>query len=295
MDFDVSTIIDSDLCTGCGRCLKVCPQDTISLVNGKAVVTGKRSLHCGHCEAICPVGAVKVTRLDPDMQRFTNFLMDDAFIPFGQGGTGELARLMASRRSTRNFRPDPVPADMLMDLVKAGCLAPSGTNSQLWKYSIVPDRTKMLEIGRMAMDFFTRLNRIAANPLVRMAVPMLREYHRDYADQVAEGIREFKSGGRDSLFHGAPAAIAISTKPGASCPAEDALLASQNILLAAHTMGLGTCLIGMLIEPARRDRRISQALGLKKEERLHSVIVVGWPDEPWRKVCGRMRPEIITV
>ena len=39
----------------------------------------------------------------------------------------------------------------------------------------------------------------------------------------------------------------VATAPGASSPKEDALLASQNILLAAHAMGLGTCLIGFAV------------------------------------------------
>ncbi|HOC99598.1 MAG TPA: 4Fe-4S binding protein [Myxococcota bacterium] len=48
MGMQVTTTIDHELCIGCGRCIKVCPQDTISLIEGKAVVTGRMSLNCGH-------------------------------------------------------------------------------------------------------------------------------------------------------------------------------------------------------------------------------------------------------
>ena len=57
----------------------------------------------------------------------------------------------------------------------------------------------------------------------------------------------------DRLFHGAAAAILVTGRRQASCPAEDALLATQNILLAAHAMGLGSCLIGFAVEAMRRD------------------------------------------
>ncbi|HPV04513.1 MAG TPA: nitroreductase family protein [Myxococcota bacterium] len=295
MGMQVTTTIDHELCIGCGRCIKVCPQDTISLIEGKAVVTGRMSLNCGHCQAICPTGAARVGALDPETHSFKTFTMTPGFVPFGGGATPELVSLMASRRSTRNYMDTPVPMDVLHDLVKVGCLAPSGTNCQLWKFGIIPDREGMLKIARLTMDFFSRTNRLAANPLVRLFVPQLREYHRLYAQAVEESIQEFKAGGRESLFHGAPAAITISSKPGASCPAEDALLASQNILLAAHSMGYGTCLIGMLVEAVRHDRAIRDALRVLPGERLHSVIVVGVPNEDWKRPCGRMKPEIFNV
>ena len=49
---------------------------------------------------------------------------------------------------------------------------------------------------------------------------------------------EWEQNGRDLLFHGATAVIVVASKPGGSNPKEDALLATQNILLAAHSMGL---------------------------------------------------------
>jgi len=295
MNTNVTTTIDRDLCIGCGACVKVCPQDTITLIDGRATVTGRRSLNCGHCEAICPTGAARVAGLDPAMQQFHGFKLDREWLKYGSGGTADLAKLMASRRSTRNYRDKPVPIETLQDLVRIGCLAPSGTNCQLWTWSILPAREHLVEVGRLTLEFFEKLNRMAANPVLRLFSGQLREYHREYAAQVALGIAEFRAGKRDMLFHGAPAAIAIGSKRGASCPAEDALLASQNILLAAHTMGFGTCLIGMAVEAARHDPRIHKALGFKEGERIYSVIVVGEPDEPWRHIAGRMTADIRTA
>jgi nitroreductase len=81
----------------------------------------------------------------------------------------------------------------------------------------------------------------------------------------------------------------VGSEPGASCPAEDALLATQNILLAAHAMGLGTCLIGFAVEAIRRDAGLKALLQIPPGERVFSAIALGWPDEAYVRPAGRRR------
>ena len=98
--------------------------------------------------------------------------------------------------------------------------------------------------------------------------------------------------GKDILFHGATALIIVGSKPDASCPKEDALLATQNILLAAHCMGLGTCLIGFAVAAMSKDPAIKQYAGIPGEESIHSVIALGYPDETYERIVGRKTPVI---
>ena len=60
MERNVNTIIDSEKCIGCGKCVRVCPAETISMVDGKAAITGNYSnklralrtgLSCGCCQS----------------------------------------------------------------------------------------------------------------------------------------------------------------------------------------------------------------------------------------------------
>ena len=294
MDRTVTTVIDAGKCIGCGMCVNVCPYETISMEAGKAVVSGNRSLSCGHCAAVCPVDAVRVDALDKESSCYSSFMGNDTWLPYGEYNTGELVRLMRSRRSCRNYHDRAVDRALLEDLVKIGITAPSGTNSQLWTFTILPTRKAVLNLGERFAFFFRKLNRISEKKYLRyflklIGKPELDVYFRERHDSVAQALNEWEKSCRDRLFHGATAAILIGSKPGASCPKEDALLATQNVLLAAHSMGLGTCLIGYAVEAMKRDVTIRRFLGIPDDERVYSVIALGYPDEKYTRTAGRKK------
>ncbi|AGW13310.1 nitroreductase family protein [Megalodesulfovibrio gigas] len=294
---EVRTIVDEERCIGCGLCVRVCPSRTLRMVDGKAKPTGRTSIQCGHCQAVCPTGAVQVTTLDPRTYEFATFSASSEWSGFGKDDPGVLARLMASRRSCRNFKDAPVSRDMLEDLVKLGIAAPSGTNSQRWTFTLLPTRAAVARHVEDVAGYFNALNKKAEKRWLRLGLrllgqPELEQYYRSYYRAVARAYRDWQEHGIDRLFHSAPAAILVGCAPGASCPAEDALLATQNMLLGAHAMGLGTCLIGYAVAAMRRDPTIQQRLGVPGEECIYAVIALGWPDERYQHVALRRMPII---
>ncbi|GAB7079203.1 nitroreductase family protein [Megalodesulfovibrio paquesii] len=297
---DVRTVVDQERCTGCGLCVRVCPSRTLRMVEGKARVVGRASIQCGHCQAVCPADAITVTSLDPQTYTFSSFAADSAWSGFGKDDPAALIRLMASRRSCRNFKSAPVPREVLEDLVKFGIAAPSGTNSQRWTFTLLPDRAAVEGHAEAVAGYFGRLNRQARSAWLRLGLrligqPELEHYYQSYYPAVALALKEWQERRIDRLFHGAPAAILVGSAPGASCPAEDALLATQNMLLGAHALGLGTCLIGYAVAAMQRDASIQRALGVPADERIHAVIAIGWPDERYRTVALRRMPALRTA
>jgi len=292
IDRTVTTTIDEESCIGCGECLTVCPSDTITIEDDKAVVSGEESLGCDHCASICPTDSVTVGFVSDEASSFKTFDNANYYLKPGDFDTSGLVRLMRSRRSCRNYTDQEVPLEMLEDLVKIATTAPSGTNCQMWTFTILPTRDAVLSFGERIGKFFKKLNGMAEKATMRFLSKLfmkdvLGQYYRNYYESVKEGLDDFEKGGRDRLFHGAPATIIVAVEKGSSTPAADANLATQNILLGAHSMGLGTCLIGFAVEAMGNDKKIQLGVGIPASEKVYSVITVGYPNEVYRKPCGR--------
>ena len=293
MQKSVTTVIDQESCIGCGLCVIVCPAKTITMLHNKAVVTGTYSMACGHCEAVCPVDAIRVEALEHPFTLAT-VTIDSRWLPHGEYDTGQLVRLMLSRRSCRNYIDREIDRTLLEDLVKIGTTAPSGTNSQVWTFTVLSNRKEVYTVGEQIGRFFHGLNRLAEKPWLRFFAKMfgrdaLEKYYRSYFQTVQEGLLLWNRDGVDTLFHGAAAAILVGGKKSAGTPMEDALLASQNIMLAAHSLGLGSCMIGFAVEAIKRDKQIRKVLQIPDDEAVYTVIALGYPAEKYAKTALRKK------
>jgi nitroreductase len=260
------------------------------MIGEVARVTGQRCIRCGHCVAVCPDDAVTVPGLAQPTGSLTHLTLPDS--PASTLDPARLIDLVSRRRSCRSYRKKPVDRDLLSDLVKVGTLAPSGTNSQAWTFTILPTRAAVMRLGDAIGRFFRQLNLVASFAPARLASRLfmgsaLETYYQEYYPRVKEALDEYATTGRDRLFHGAPAVILIGSRPEAATPKEDALLAAQNILLVAHALGLGTCLVGYTVEAIRNDPRIKRLLGLAQGEQIHAAIALGYPKIPFEHPAGR--------
>ena len=286
--------IDKTRCISCGVCVSICPDRILRLdSSNKAVVTGDRCMGCGHCYAVCPSEAVSIPGLEiPSFPEIA--LESEAIAP--------LFQLMAARRSCRLFKSAAPDIKILEALARIGSTAPSGTNSQPWSFVILPQRADVIALGEQVARFYKTLNKKAAHPVYRLLSRLvvgnrLQRYYERYYETVERGLNEWYDEQRDRLFHGAPAAIIVAAQSNASCPQEDALLATQNILLAAEALGVATCLIGFVVEAARREPSIAASLGFSPSEHIYSVIACGYSAVSFQRYAGRkgVVPRVVSL
>ncbi len=113
------------------------------------------------------------------------------------------------RRTVRAFRSDPVEEDKIEAILEAGRWAPSGKNTQPWRFVVVRSEEKRAELGQLV----PQRDMISTAPIT---IAVLKH--------VPSGYDELK----DAQGIGA---------------------CTQNMLLAAHAQGLGACWIGRARDP----------------------------------------------
>lgn len=293
-------ILHEKLCNNCGLCISVCPDQRIVKHYGTVILKEQNCMLCGHCQAVCPLKAIEV---NGDVSLFHLQAVEgyEGQIKPGEYDTGKLVQLMRSRRSCRNYQQKEVDFSILEDLVKIGITAPSGTNSQGWNFILLPKRSDVVVLGELTANYYKKLNKMARNPLARAVAKVffndsLGAYYRRYYNTVEDALNKWQQDKIDRLFHGATAAIIVTNSDTSSCPSEDALLATQNILLASHAMGLGSCLIGFVVEAMSRDKNIGHVLNVPEKEKVYSVIALGYPAQKFLRPAVRkiIKPRIFT-
>ncbi|MBN1432911.1 MAG: nitroreductase [Methanomicrobiaceae archaeon] len=180
-----------------------------------------------------------------------------------------------NRRSVRNFSNKAVPDDVIEKLIDAGIHAPSALGLYPWSFVIVKNQNMMKRIS----DF--------AKPIV------------------IEGLKKSKGGGMTqrylemtgeegfSIFYNAPCLLLVLGRNNAAFADIDCSLCAQNIMLAAHSLGLATCWIGSA-RYLEKDSGLVSALGIPDGYHLVAPLILGYPDVA-PEMPGRTEPGIVWV
>lgn len=163
-----------------------------------------------------------------------------------QGGDSlmnETVRTILTRRSIRKFADKPIPKEILEMLVMCGYYAPSGHNMQTWKFTVI---TKPEEIQRL----------------------------KEAARQTAKENKVYFYG-----FENPAALILVSNDARNANGCQDASCASENIMLAAWSYGIGSTWLNPLM-PLRGKEPVKSVLDSYKIPEKHtiwSMISLGYP------------------
>lgn len=175
----------------------------------------------------------------------------------------DVLRAIFERRSVRDYKDEPVSDDLIRKLIRAGVQAPSAANKQPWRFVVVKDKQMMKRLSDKAKELWVDESRKSSNPdLIRMAQMVSRP---DF-----------------NIFFDAPLLIMIFSHPDAFSPHYDCSLAAGNMMLAAGSLGLGSCWIG-LAAPVERVATMMRELGVPEGHRLIAPLIFGYPAKERQK------------
>jgi len=170
----------------------------------------------------------------------------------------ETISTILGRRSVRVYMPEPVGQAELEEMLEAGRYAPSAMNQQPWHFTVIRNPELLRKLEESCKSAFLDSN-----------VEALREVAQQ------EGFR---------VFYHAPMLIIISGDPGALAAQYDCTLAMENVMLAAASLGIGSCWTHavMMFHATEKGRDIFRELGVIFPEGYlpYAAAVFGRPAEP---------------
>lgn len=156
-----------------------------------------------------------------------------------------------ARRSVRGYRGDDVGQNAIRTLLEAAVRAPTALHEEPWAFVIVQDRQLLHLLSEHAKPLLAK----EARPGIAFDVAAKPDF---------------------DIFHGAGTLIVICAKPTAHFAAADCWLATENLMLAACAMGLGTCVIGSALA-ALNMQEMKVQLDIPAEYSAIAPIIVGHP------------------
>ena len=182
-------------------------------------------------------------------------------------------RLIRTRRSIRRYLPQPVPRPLVLALLEAARWAPSAHNRQPWRFCVVTSDAAKIELSRRMSEQWRRdLSADGADPEFvarRIAVSHARLTASPVLIVPCVTLEDMDVYA-DSQRNEAEYIMAV----------QSVALACENLLLAAHDLGLGA---SWLCAPLFVPALVRGALGLPDHWQPQAILTVGYPAEDKEK------------
>ncbi|MHA2142964.1 MAG: nitroreductase family protein [Candidatus Thorarchaeota archaeon] len=174
-----------------------------------------------------------------------------------------------SRRSTRCYELRPIPRDIINAIIEAGNLAPSRGRLESGEIRFQPWRFVVVEDP----EFKQKLVQ-TTNPIWKQSVERIKEMQPDTYEN-AMNLYNAMDAPKDMVYYCASVILFVI---GLSDYAVSCSLACENIMLAAQSLGLGSCYVGFGAM-VKGNADVVEALELTDDERIFGPIVLGYPKD----------------
>ncbi len=279
----------SEKCINCGQCISVCPSFVLGQAGEKAsVVRGQWCIDCGHCGAVCPTEAIL---------HKTVFQGPHSETEMGPAVSPELLEsFLRERRSVRNYTEAPVPREILERILDAGTCGPTGNNSQNVHYIVLTSQDQISRLRTMTVAFYDRVFARARGWLSGLLLSWIAgrrvlEYLRESLPKVEHAYEQMKQG-RDPLFFHAPVVMLAHAESWDTCSSFNCSVALYHSSLMAHTLGLGCCFNGYLVNAVNHDPKVRNWLGIPSGHQCYAAMTMGYRNVTYRHPVRRDPPKV---
>ncbi|TKJ24180.1 MAG: hypothetical protein CEE43_00420 [Promethearchaeota archaeon Loki_b32] len=278
-------VVDIDSCTKCKACIEECRYYYFDAENLCLVDEADEfCLECGKCVAVCPVNAIrlkihkdKVLKIVPPKEDLPSFEI--------------LTNLFQTRRSRRQFKDKPVPKELIEKILNiVGRYSPTGHNQENVHFTVVQDRETLKKLSNEINIQIKNLVDTFENPDGKKTLE--KTFSLELIRKLEEVIPAFKRKlnivklGEEVWRWDAELIIIHSPKTALSLE-ENCALAACQVMLAAETLGLGTCSLGYINNFFNTLRSIAKIVKLPIKHKAGYTLAIGYPKARYYRIPAR--------
>ena len=279
--------IDFDECSECGLCARVCKSETLTMVEGQVRVTPESVLGCigcGQCMMVCPMGCLTVEGRDVSPRDLFSVPGPDR-----RATPDQLEALLFSRRSIREYDEREVNREIIDKIVNMASSAPMGIPPSDVEILIFHGREKVQAFAEDVIQSVIKSRRY----INRFTLPLMRpfigkeacDFMQSFVIPAFDLIPRLRTQGIDWLFYNAPLAMLFHSSPYAD--PQDSVIAATYAMIAGHSLGLGSCMIGSVCPVLKYDRKLRTKWGIPLKNQLGIVVIFGYPDVEYQWAIRR--------
>ncbi len=282
--------VDPEKCKGCGKCVAICSDLDLELHEGKVRPTGQGvfgCIGCGQCMMVCPEDAIRVTG---------RFISSEDLFPLPAkeqtAGYQSLLNLMIRRRSIRKFKSAAVDRTLIDKIVEAAMTAPMGIPPSDINLLVFDSREKVKSFTVDFCKFLEKTRWISSSWFLALMKPfwgketdeLFRSFMRPLIDKYISSMKH----GDNWVTYDAPAMLYFYGSP--YCDPADPIIAATYAMLAAESLGLGTCMLGAIhpmIQSGGPARKFREDHGIRCKSREGIFLIMGHPKAEYLKGIRR--------
>jgi nitroreductase len=189
--------------------------------------------------------------------------------------------VIATRHSTRKFKPEMVEEALLEKVIEAGRRAPSGKSKNTNHFLVIRDAAVLDRLVELVQSEFAKM-----------------EITPDNEANIGGAIKLSKKGSYVFKYN-APVLIVVANKKNYGNNMADCACAIENMMVAANALDLGSCWINQLkwLNEDQRLLCLERELGLRDGERVYGALALGWPSSgaPLREPLPRKGNEVTWI
>lgn len=175
-----------------------------------------------------------------------------------------LFETMYSARALRRFKPDPIPDEVLFQVLDAAIRAPSGQNAQDWRFLVITDPAVKAKMQEWATETWGRYGARFGDDATIAALPRSQRLSLQSVRDLAHNIATVPA-----------IVLVLGLKGRHGTPGGSTFPAVQNLLLAARALGLG----GSVFNLALRRADLAAMLDIPENNEIYCCLPIGYPTD----------------